>query len=81
MDRLGEYTTHVRDGFYHLVPFLPVSLFQHAGKLFENGYRRFLIDLSFEKPSQNTFNRLLARYRDGEAELPSATFNFRTGLH
>jgi len=79
-DRDNTYRKTVRDGITIVIPELPVSLFQYKDDIHKNGFRRFLIDLSYEKPSQNTFNRLQKRYKYSEAEQPGYGFNFKLGL-
>ena len=79
-DRDHLYRKIVRDGVTIVIPELPVSLFQYKDNIHKNGFRRFLIDLSHVKPSQNTFNRLQKRYKYSEAEQPGYAFNFKLGL-
>lgn len=79
-DRDNSYHKFVKDGFTIIVPELPTSLFQYKNKLYQNGFRRFLIDLSYQKPSQNSFNRLLKKYNAAQAEQPGTTFNFKKGI-
>jgi putative protease len=79
-DRTGEYRADVRDGILELTPALPLCWFQYLDDLESMGYRRFLIDLSSEKPSQNTFWRLLKHFEEGKAVQPSSPFNFKNGL-
>lgn len=79
-DRDHTYKRIVRDGVTIVIPKLPVSLFQYKDDIHKKGFRRFLIDLSYEKPSQNTFNRLQKRYKYSEAEQPGFGFNFKLGL-
>ncbi len=80
-DRDNIYEKHVRNGITMVVPKLPVSLLQYKDELFKQGFRRFLIDLSYDKPSQNTFNRLLKFFHNSQAEQPSSVFNFKSGLN
>jgi len=79
-DRDNTYRKIVRDGVTTVVPKIPVSLLQYKDDLHKKGFRRFLIDLSYEKPSQNTFNRLQKKYKYSEAEQPGFGFNFKLGL-
>jgi len=79
-DRDNTYRKIVRDGVTTVVPEIPVSLLQYKDDLHKKGFRRFLIDLSYEKPSQNTFNRLQKKYKYSEAEQPGFGFNFKLGL-
>ncbi len=79
-DRDHSFRKTVRDGVTIVIPDLPVSLFQYKDDIHKNGFRRFLIDLSYVKPSQNTFNRLQKRYKYSEAEQPGYGFNYKLGL-
>lgn len=79
-DDKNNYRKFVRDGITTVVPELPVSLLQYRSKLQEKGFQRFLIDLSYETPSQNTFNRLLKKFLESAAEQPGSQFNFKLGL-
>ncbi|MCF7792795.1 MAG: U32 family peptidase [Candidatus Cloacimonetes bacterium] len=79
-DRDQKYYKFIRDGITCIIPELPVSLLQYKNKLFKQGFRRFLIDLSNEKPSQNSFNRILKKFHTSEAEQPGTQFNFKLGL-
>jgi len=79
-DKDNSYRKMVRDGVTIVVPELPVSLFQYKDDIHKKGFRRFLIDLSYVKPSQNIFNRLQKKYKYSEAEQPGYGFNFKLGL-
>ncbi len=79
-DRDHLFRKTVRDGITIVIPELPVSLFQYKDDIHKQGFRRFLIDLSHVKPSQNTFNRLQKRYKYSEAEQPGYGFNYKLGL-
>jgi putative protease len=79
-DRDKTYRRHLRNGFTVITPQTPVSLLQYKEKLYKKGFRRFLIDFSYEKPSQNTFNRIMKNLETSTAEQPSTTFNFKMGL-
>ena len=79
-DRTGEYRADIRDGILELTPLIPMSWFQYRFALEDMGYHRFLIDLSAEKPSQNTFRRMLRHYDQGESVQPSSAFNYKEGL-
>jgi len=79
-DDKNSYRKVIRDGMTCIIPELPVSLLQYKNKLSEKGFRRFLIDLSYVKPSQNTFNRLLKKFHSSSAEQPGTQFNFKLGL-
>ena len=79
-DRDNSYRKIVRDGVTIVIPDLPVSLLQYKDDIHKKGFRRFLIDLSYVKPSQNVFNRLQKKYKYSEAEQPGYGFNFKLGL-
>jgi putative protease len=79
-DRDHSFRKTVRDGVTIVVPELPVSLLQYKDDIHKQGFRRFLIDLSHVKPSQNTFNRLQKKYKYSEAEQPGYGFNYKLGL-
>ena len=79
-DDRNTYKKLVRDGITIVIPEIPVSLLQFKDKLFREGFRRFLIDLSYVQPSQNTFNRLLKKFHTSTAEQPGTSFNFKVGL-
>jgi len=79
-DKDNSYRKIVRDGVTIVIPDLPVSLLQYKDDIHKKGFRRFLIDLSYVKPSQNVFNRLQKKYKYSEAEQPGYGFNFKLGL-
>jgi putative protease len=80
-DSTGTYEYSIKDGISMLVPQIPVSLLHKRDELMQQGFRRYLIDLSFEKPSGNTFNRLLKAYHARTPVQPSSVFNYKSGLH
>lgn len=79
-DKGNEYQKMIKDGISIVVPVNPVSLIQQKDKLMDVGYNRFLIDLSFEKPSSNAFNTIIKRYKESAQIQPSYGFNFKLGL-
>ncbi len=79
-DDKNNYIKTFRDGITIVIAEVPVSLLQFKAKLVKEGFRRFLIDLSYVQPSQNTFNRLLKKFHTSTAEQPGTSFNFRVGL-
>ncbi|RLD55004.1 MAG: hypothetical protein DRJ01_17255 [Bacteroidetes bacterium] len=79
-DRNEKYDKIIRDGITIIYPEKPVSLLQYKKKLFDNGFRRFLIDFSNTVPSGNTFNRVLKKFISSSVEQPSRVFNFKKGL-
>ncbi|MFW6020368.1 MAG: peptidase U32 family protein [Bacteroidales bacterium] len=68
------------DGITHIYPAEPVSLTQYADKLRSAGFHRFLIDLSYEKPSGNRLATLIKRLHKSVQVQPSSNFNFVKGL-
>ena len=79
-DKDNEYQKMIKDGISIVVPVNPVVLLQQKDKLQDVGYNRFLIDLSFEKPSSNAFNTIIKRYKESRQIQPSHGFNFKLGL-
>ncbi len=75
-----KYRKVVRDGVTFIVPENPVSFLQYTKDLKKTGFARFMIDLSFEKPSSNRFNTILKRYQESQQIQPSDNFNFKKGL-
>jgi putative protease len=79
-DRSNEFRREVRDGISYTIPLIPVSLLQYGSVLRKNGFRRFLIDLSFEKPSKHILKKLITRLAQSGQVQPSSNFNFKMGL-
>jgi len=75
-----HYQKFVRDGVTITVPSVPVSYSLYAAKIQKAGFRRFLFDLSYMRPSKNFPQTLLKRWKSGEQVQPSVTFNFKKGL-
>lgn len=75
-----KFRKEVRDGMTHVVPEAPVSLLQYKEKMWRKGYKRYLIDLSFEKPSKNLLQKLMKRLKFSEQVQPSSPFNFKLGF-
>ena len=75
-----NFIKHVRNGITFVVPAEPVSFMQYTKEYKKKGFRNFLIDLSFEKPSSNRFNTILKRYFSSEQIQPSTNFNFKREL-
>lgn len=81
IDSQGDrFRKEVREGMTHVLPEAPVSLLQYKEKLWRKGYRRYLIDLSFEKPSKNLLQKLMKRLKYSEQVQPSSPFNFKLGF-
>ncbi len=69
-----------RDNLNYIYPEQPVS-FTHQINLFrKQGFNRFLIDFSFEKPSQNRWKTIMKRVKFSEQLQPAYSFNLKTGL-
>ena len=79
-DKNNEYQKMVKDGITIVIPVNPVVLLQQRAKLKDVGYNRFLVDLSYEKPSSNAFNTIIKRYNESRQIQPSFGFNFKLGL-
>ncbi|MCF6365777.1 MAG: U32 family peptidase [Bacteroidales bacterium] len=74
------YNKYVIDGITYTVPEIPVSFMQYVSKLKQHGFKNFLIDLSFEKPSSNRINTLIKRYKASQQIQPSVNFNYKRSL-
>ncbi len=79
-DRGENFHRFVRNGMTIVVPDAPVSLLQYKSKLTSKGFRKFLIDLSFEKPLGNILQKLIKRLKHSEQVQPSTNFNFVKGV-
>jgi len=79
-DRGENFRRFVHSGITIIVPGYPVSLLQYKSKLVSKGFRKFLIDLSFEKPSGNILQKLIKRLKHSDQVQPSTNFNFVKGL-
>ena len=75
-----DYRRIVKDGCTIVVPNLPFSLLQYRDKLYDKGFRKFLLDLSYTKPSKHFFNRIFKKLNTSFAEQPSSNFNFKMNL-
>ncbi|MEA3317805.1 MAG: peptidase U32 family protein, partial [Bacteroidota bacterium] len=81
IDDMNEnYNRTIRDGFTIITPEIPVSFLQYKKKLHDNGFRNFLIDMSFEKPSDNTLKTIIKRLKQSKQIQPSNNFNFKREL-
>ncbi len=76
-DLNNTYRKIVRDGITYTVPEIPVSFLQYVSKFKKQGFKNFLIDLSFEKPSGNRINTLIKRYKHSQQIQPSVNFNYK----
>ena len=79
-DMGNTYLKSVRDGITYTIPEIPVSFLQYVNKFKQQGYKNFLIDLSFEKPSGNRINTLLKRYKQSLQIQPSGNYNYKRTL-
>jgi putative protease len=70
-----------KNGMTIVVPTEPVSLTQYKSKLDAAGFGRYLIDLTYEKPSGNRFHTILQKLHRSKQIQPSNTFNFKKGLN
>jgi putative protease len=76
-DTGNNYNKQVIDGITYTVPEVPVSFMQYVNKFKQQGFKNFLIDLSFEKPSSNRINTLIKRYKSSQQIQPSVNFNYK----
>jgi putative protease len=79
-DKNYEFVRHKRDGITIVIPPEPVCLTQYRNKLDSKGFGRFLIDMSYEKPSDKRFHTILKNLHNSQQLQPSNTFNFKMGL-
>jgi putative protease len=79
-DEQRVFSKRIKDNMTVVIPEFPVSLLQYANKLKAKGFRNFLIDLSYEKPSQNLAKKLIKRFQSSAQIQPSDNFNFKRGL-
>lgn len=79
-DMQGQYDKEVRDGITIVYPKNPVTWMQQKKNLYKEGFRRFLIDLSHEKVSSNTFKRIIKNFQQSKQAQPSTSFNLKKGL-
>ena len=79
-DKQYKFTRLKRNGMTLMVPDQPVSITQHKSKLEAKGFGRFLIDVSYEKPSDKRFHTILKNLKESKQIQPSNTFNFKMGL-
>jgi len=76
----SSFNTSIRNGITVLTPEQPAAILQHRTRLEKLGYKKFLLDFSYMKPSQNTFNRILSSFEAGKQEQQARLFNFKNGL-
>ncbi len=70
----------VKNGFTIVYPDKPVSIMEEKQNLYKKGYRRFLLDLSFCKPSKHLINKLIREYAYPTDGVIGYKFNFKRGL-
>ena len=80
-DKDYEYEKVIKNNITRVISPLPTSLLQYKDSYYKVGFRNFLLDFSFEKPSQKRFNRILKKFHNSTAEQPSSNFNFKNGLN
>lgn len=76
----ATFRKRIHDGITIVIPEIPVALFQYKEKLKKQGFNKFLIDLSWQKPSSNTLKKLMLRLKNSQQVQPSTTFNFKKGM-
>ncbi len=79
-DMQGEFDKELRDGITIVYPKHPVTWMQQKNNLIKEGFKRFMIDLTHEKPSSNTFKRLIKNFQQAKQAQPSTSFNMKKGL-
>lgn len=79
-DMNNEFQKVIKDGITITVPEQPVSITQYKSVLQKMGYRHFLIDMSFRKPSKNVLTTVINRFRYSEQIQPSSVYNYTKGL-
>ncbi len=80
-ERTGEkFLYRKKDGIGYVIPENPVCLTQYIDKMKNNGFYRFLVDLSFSKPSSNKVKTIQKRLYKSQQIQPSGNFNFIKGL-
>ncbi|MDE5416449.1 U32 family peptidase [Labilibaculum sp. DW002] len=79
-DMQGEFDKDLRDGITIVYPKHPVTWMQQKNNLIKEGFKRFMIDLTHEKPSSNTFKRLIKNFQQAKQAQPSTSFNMKKGL-
>ena len=79
-DTNNDYRRVVRDGMTIIVPENPVAVLQQKKTLYKDGFRRFLLDFSYNRPSKNVFNTIIQKYKYSDQQQPSTSFNFKKGF-
>jgi len=79
-DKNYEFQKVIKNGLTIVIPKNPVSLTQYKSKLEAKGFGRYLVDMSYEKPSDKRLNTIIKKLKASEQIQPSITFNFKKGL-
>jgi putative protease len=79
-DKNYEFQKIIKNGLTIVIPKIPVSLTQYKTKLEAEGFGRYLVDVSYEKPSDKRINTIIKNLKASEQIQPSVTFNFKKGL-
>jgi putative protease len=79
-DKNYEFQKIIKNGLTIVIPKNPVSLTQYKSKLEKKGFGRYLVDVSYEKPSDKRINTIIKNLKASEQIQPSVTFNFKKGL-
>ncbi len=80
--RVDQFTLKkaVKNGFTVVYPDKPVSIMEEKTNLYQKGYRRFLLDLSFQKPSKHLIAKLIREYAYPNEGVLGYKFNFKREL-
>lgn len=79
-DKGYVFRKHTKNGMTLVTPEQSVSLIQYTRELTQEGFGRFLVDVSHEKPSGNRIQTLIKNFRQSSQIQPSTNFNFKKGL-
>jgi putative protease len=69
-----------RENLNHIYPEIPVSFSHLVNTLKTIGINSFLVDFSYEKPSQNRWKSIIRRVKNSEQIQPANSFNIKHGL-
>jgi putative protease len=79
-----DYNTELhyakRENLNHIYPEIPVSFSHHIDKFKQHGISSFLIDFSYESPSQNRWKTIIKKIKRSEQIQPATSFNLKLGL-
>ncbi|MDP8232617.1 MAG: peptidase U32 family protein [Candidatus Zophobacter franzmannii] len=79
-DTENKYHMQHKNGITHVLPTVPVAIFNLKKRLQDKGYKSFLIDLSNEVPGDQMIKTLLHHFGEGTNPKESTRFNFKKGL-